>query len=83
MKIKCRNCFYINHYHSCELCKTWYYNEKKLIKYFICSKCYKESEKIYLDLMNCNELYIEEEKEKKISKLPKKYKSLLIDFDGI
>jgi len=86
MKIKCRNCSYVNHYHCCEICKSWYYNENKTLKYLICSKCYKESEKIYLDLMNCSEFLNKEKNieqiKKEFPKLSKKYSSLLIDFDG-
>jgi len=86
MIFKCKNCSYKNHYYCCEICKKWFYNENKRIKYTICSDCYLESEKIYLELMNCSDLFIEEKYKQKqkiqFPKLPKKYNSLLIDFDG-
>lgn len=80
MYFKCNSCNYKNNYNCCELCKKWFYTKKYENGFKVCSNCYIECEKMYIELINEQEKT--KEKNNNYKNISEKYISLLIDFDG-
>jgi len=81
MKFKCVNCKCDNIYLKCHMCRKFFSVAKEDNNPVMCKECEEECEQIYIETLK-NKKKLQEQRELEIQKLPEKYKSLLISFDG-